>query len=357
MTKIYVVIGTRAQLIKMAPLMALMQKEGIEYEFIHTAQHRETITQLVRDFHIKEPDRTLYSGAESNTKTKFLGWFGAMVLRGFNPKKNFPEKGLVLTHGDTATTAWAAVVGKLAGCKVAHVESGLRWFSLFIGPEEWNRLITFRFSDIYFCQNEWALNNLKKYKGDKINTLMNTLYDSVKIAVNLDVNVELPPGKYVVVSIHRVANIYTSKLEKFFIPLIEKVANLGFYIIFILHPSTRAVLQKNNMRLYKKLANNKKIILKERYPFFEFIKLLKNSEFVMTDGGSNQEELSYSGKPTLLFNKRTSRIEGLGENAVEALYNEEIIMKFIKNYKERERPFKNVEISPCEIIVKYLKNL
>ena len=72
-TKIYAVIGTRAQLIKMAPLMARMQKERVEYEFIYTAQHRETITKLIKDFQIKEPDRTIYSKSEANTLTKFLG--------------------------------------------------------------------------------------------------------------------------------------------------------------------------------------------------------------------------------------------------------------------------------------------
>ena len=80
--KIYVVVGTRAQLIKMAPLMALMQTEGMDYEFIYTAQHRETISQILSDFHVKQPDRTLYSKSEAKTITKFLGWFGSMLLKG-----------------------------------------------------------------------------------------------------------------------------------------------------------------------------------------------------------------------------------------------------------------------------------
>jgi len=357
-TKIYAVIGTRAQLIKMAPLMSLMQKEGIEYDFIYTAQHRETIDQILQDFHVKEPDNTLYTKSEANTLTKFLGWWGYMTLAALTPKKIFPEKGIVLTHGDTVTTAWAAVVGKLAGCKVAHVESGVRSFKVFKPfPEELMRLITFRFSDIYFCPNELAVNNLKKYKGDKINLSINTVYDSVKIAINSNVDIELPKEKYVVVSIHRFENIFTNKLEHTIIPLLEKVADFGFILIFVLHPSTRNVLKKNDMKLYKRLDNNKRIFLKERYSYFEFVKLLNKSEFVISDGGSNQQELSYMGKPLLLFRDVTESIEGLNENVILSYFDVKIVMDFIKNYQKRKKEFIKAEVSPSQIILDYLKKL
>jgi len=64
----------------MAPLMGLMQKEGIEYDFIYTAQHRETIDQILQDFHVKEPDKTLYTKSEANTLRKFLGWYGYSIF-------------------------------------------------------------------------------------------------------------------------------------------------------------------------------------------------------------------------------------------------------------------------------------
>jgi len=357
-TKFYVVIGTRAQLVKMAPLMALMQKEGLEYEFVYTAQHRETIYQILQNFKVKEPDRTLYLKSEANTITKFLGWGCAMLLKAFNPTKVFPEKGIVLTHGDTVTTAWAAIVAKLAGCKVFYVEAGLRTHRILHPfPEELMRVITSRFSDVYFCQDELAIKNLKKFKGEKINTGSNTVYDSVVHAINSDVAVEIPNEPYVVVSIHRFQTIYTRKLEDIVIPLLEEVAQKGFTLLFVLHPSTREVLKRNNLKLYKRLDNNKKIILKERYPYFEFLKLLNKSEFVITDGGSNQEELSYLGKPTLLFTTRTSRIEGLGENAILSNFDPKITMEFVENYKKYQKPFKSFTISPCKVIVNNMQKL
>ena len=356
--KIYVVVGTRGQLIKMAPLMVSMQKEGMDYEFIYTMQHRETINKLLTDFQIKDPDIVISSKFEANTRTKFLRWWLKMISQALSPKKIFNENGLVLTHGDTVTTVWAAVVGKLAGSKVAHVESGLRSFNIFKPfPEELMRLITFYFSDVYFCPNDWAINNLKKFKGDKVNLGMNTLYDSVRIAINSNVKVDMPKEKYVVVSIHRFENIFSKRFEDVIIPLLERVSNEGFILVFILHPPTREILKKNNMKLYKRLEDNKRILLKERYPYFEFIKLLNKSEFVITDGGSNQEELSYLGKPALLFREVTERIEGLGENVVISNFDTEIVMGFVRNYRERQTSFKDITIFPSQVILNYLKKL
>jgi UDP-N-acetylglucosamine 2-epimerase (non-hydrolysing) len=354
--KIYVVIGTRAQLIKMAPIMVLMQKENIDYEFIYTAQHKETISEILSDFNVKMPDRILYSKSEAKTITKFLGWIGSMLFQSLSPKKIFPEKGIVLTHGDTATCIWAAIVGKLAGCIVCHVESGLRSFNIFQPfPEELTRLITFRFSDVYFCPNSWAVNNLKKYNGDKVNLEINTLYDSVKEALTSNESVDYPNEKYAVVSIHRLENIFTKKFEQTIIPLLENVAEKGFVLVFVLHPATLSVLKRNEGKLYKRLESNKRIVLKDRYSYFKFIKLLNGSQFVISDGGSNQEELSYLGKPTLLFRNVTERIEGLKENIVISNFDEHKIMNFVENYKNFQRPIKEISISPSEKIITYLK--
>lgn len=355
--KIYVVIGTRAQLIKMAPIMALMQNEGLDYEFIYTAQHRETIDGILEDFCVKQPDRIIYDKAEANTILKFAGWGGEMLFKILSAKKIFPQKGIVLTHGDTATCTWAAVTGKLAGCKIAHVESGLRSFNIFKPfPEEIMRLITFSFSDVYFCPNEWALNNLKKYRGDKVNLGMNPLYDAVVAALKSKVEVNAPKEKYVVVSIHRYENIFNSRLEKVIIPILEEIAEKGFKLVFVLHPSTREVLKKDGGALYNRLDKNKNILLNQRYPFFKFIKLLNDSEFVITDGGSNQEELSYLGKPTLLFREVTERIEGLDQNIVISNFDQEVVNNFLLNYRSLQLPFHEISARPSQKVIDYLLN-
>ena len=104
------------------------------------------------------------------------------------------------------------------------------------------------------------------------------------------------------------------------------------------------------------LAGNKRILLKKRYSYFKFIKLLNGSQFVISDGGSNQEELSYMGKPTLLFRRVTERIEGLKENVIISNFEMGKVLDFVENYKKFESPAKQVPISPSKIIVNYLRN-
>lgn len=349
---IYFVIGTRAQFIKIAPLMKLFEDNHLEYVFVYTSQHKETIDQIRELFKIKKPDVVLYSRDEAKTMFKFFGWMGRMVFYLFTSKKIFPKKGIVLTHGDTFTALWGAVCGKLAGCRVGHIESGLRSFNIFHPfPEELIRLSTFRFSDIYFCPNEWALQNLKKYKGIKINTKGNTLIDSVRMALNTPTHFVKPKEKYVVVSIHRYENIYSGKLENIIAPYIREVSK-KFKVIFVLHPSTREVLEKNQE--IKKIFLTPSIQLKPRYNYFDFVKLLKNCEFVITDGGSNQEELSYLGKPTILMRKATERIEGLNSNVVVSEYDDKILNNFINKYNLYKCPITKFVSSPSSIIYNYI---
>jgi UDP-N-acetylglucosamine 2-epimerase (non-hydrolysing) len=336
----------------MAPVMQLLQKHDVAYEFIYTAQHSETIDELILSFGLKKPDTILYNKAEANTISKFAGWAGRMFGYFFTPSKVFPQKGIVLVHGDTASAAWGAVTARLAGCKVAHIESGLRSFNLFHPfPEELMRLITFQFSNIYFCPDEWTLGNLKNYRGIKINTHGNTLIDAVKKVTGNRVNSPLAKrDTYIVVSIHRYENIYSKRFEENIIPFIQKIKHK---VIFVLHPSTRELLEKRK-DLKQKLEKSG-VIFKPRYAYADFVKLLSNSEFVVTDGGSNQEELSYLGKPTLIMRKATERREGLGANAVLSNYDENIMADFLNNYKKYNKPAAKLENSPSNIIYEYLK--
>lgn len=349
---IYIVIGTRAQLIKMAPFMKLLEENKIGFEFIYTAQHQETISQILDTFKITTQYKSIYNKAEANTLFKFIGWAGKMFFYFFKPKSVFPKKGIVFTHGDTATCAWAAICAKLAGCKVWHIESGLRSYNILHPfPEEIMRLITFQMSDVYFCPNDWAVNNLQRYKGTKINTNGNTLIDSVKQALSIKTDYQVPDGKYVVVSIHRYENIYSSKFEKIIIPYIQQIAQ-KFKVVFVLHPSTREVIEKN--KLLKDKLENKNILLKQRYDYVDFIKLLDKSEFVVTDGGSNQEELSYLGKPTILMRKKSERIEGLDKNVIISGYNTKVLEEFIESYNNNIQDKTELVNSPSQTILDYL---
>jgi UDP-N-acetylglucosamine 2-epimerase (non-hydrolysing) len=353
---IYAIIGTRAQFIKMAPVLYEMKKQDVEYTLIYTVQHRENIQEILDVYGLRKPDVVIYEGEESSTMFKGLRWAFSMLFKSlFRPKKYLPKKGIVLTHGDTFTAWLAALMGRRAGCKVAHVESGLRSFNLFRPfPEEISRLITFSLSNIYFCSDEWAVNNLKRFKGEKINIGANTMLDGVKYAVESDRKTEFDFQKepYVLVSIHRYENIFKDRFTGTIIPYLKEISK-EHKLVITLHPTTRERLKK--LDLYDELDRDERIILHERFDFIDWIDVCNEAEFVISDGGSNQEELSYLGVPTILFRDETERKEGLGENVVLSKFEKEVIDEFVNNYNSyRRRPLFE-KVNPSKKIVEYLK--
>jgi UDP-N-acetylglucosamine 2-epimerase (non-hydrolysing) len=355
---IYVIIGTRAQFIKMAPVLYEMKEQGVDCTLIYTVQHRENIQEILDVYGLREPDVVIYQGEESNTKSKLIKWTLDMFFKSlFKANKYLPKKGVVLTHGDTFTAWLAALMGRRAGCKVAHVESGLRSFNIFRPfPEEISRLITFSLSNIYFCSDDWAINNLKRFKGEKINIGANTMLDGVKYAVESDRKTEFKFQKepYVLVSIHRYENIFKDRFTDTIIPYLKEISK-KYKLVITLHPTTRERLKKLN--LYDELDRDERIILHERFDFVDWINVCNDAEFVISDGGSNQEELSYLGVPTILFREETERKEGLGENVVLSKFDDKIIKNFVENYESFRREPLFEKVSPSKRIVDYLKTL
>lgn len=354
---IHIIIGTKAQLVKMAPVMAHMASSGIQYNFIYTGQHRATIEEMLTDFGIKSPDITLYEGKDITSIVEMIVWsFRLLTLAFFRNRTIFldDKKGIVLVHGDTLSTLLGAVMGKVAGLKVGHVESGLRSFNLFHPfPEEIIRILTFRLSDILFCPGNWAMDNVSRLKKIKINTVENTLYDCISLwGKNHERLDHVPNYNFVLVSLHRFENIFNKKKLEVIVKLVELISK-HHKIIFILHKPTEKKLQ--NMDYYERLNENKNIKFRERYNHSDFVALLKKSEFVVTDGGSLQEETYYLGIPCLLLRKATERQEGIGCNVVLSNYDVDVLNKFCKKYKEFKMNLKKIDFSPSKLIVDEVK--
>ena len=196
---IHIIVGTKAQLIKMAPIMSTLQKRGMYYNYIFTGQHKETVDDLRANFGIKEPDVVLYKGPEITNIFQMVTWGFKIIFKVLSNKKNIfknDKDGIVLNHGDTFSTLLGTLLAKVAGLKSGHVESGLRSYNYFHPfPEEIIRVLVFFMTDYYFCPGDWALGNLKRYKGKKINTHLNTLYDSLIIAKDKNNNNLDIPGE------------------------------------------------------------------------------------------------------------------------------------------------------------------
>jgi len=354
---IHIVVGTKAQLIKMAPVMATLASNGIKYNFIYTGQHRDTIDEMLNDFGVKKPDVTLYDGKDITSVFTMIVWIlRLLIISVFQKKIIFQgdKKGIVLVHGDTLSTLLGALMGKIARLKVGHIESGLRSFNLFHPfPEEITRILTFRLSDILFCPGKWAMDNVSHLNKIKINTEENTLNDCILLwNEKVERSDHIPSYRYVIVSLHRFENIFNKKMLKVVVDIIEKISK-NHRMIFILHKPTEKKLK--NMSFYERLRNNDCIEFRERYNHSDFVALLKKCDFVVTDGGSLQEECYFFGIPCLLLRKKTERMEGIGGNVVLSSYDLDVVENFCLIYESLRVTGINInKFSPSQLIVEEL---
>jgi UDP-N-acetylglucosamine 2-epimerase (non-hydrolysing) len=247
-------------------------------------------------------------------------------------------------------------MGKIAGLKVGHIESGLRSFNLLHPfPEEITRILTFRLSDYLFAPGDWACANLQSYKGVKINTVNNTLLDSLANAlpaIQQVFDIDSPDVPFGVVTLHRFENIYSKASLERVVTIVERISK-SIHLLFILHKPTEIKLRK--FGFYHRLADNIHIELRKRYDYFRFIHLITKAEFVISDGGSNQEECLFLGKPILLLRKATERTEGLQRNCVLSKYDNNIIDAFVTDPGRYRYDPLVLKDSPSQTIITYCK--
>jgi UDP-N-acetylglucosamine 2-epimerase (non-hydrolysing) len=341
----------------MAPVMVRLKQRGVPYRFIHTGQHRATMSEMLEEFGLKPPDVVLHTGRDIVSLPQMAVWLVRLLWRCilsrraiFGPR----PAGIVLVHGDTFSTLVGALMGRVAGLQVGHVESGLRSFDLFHPfPEEITRLITFRLSHILFCPGPWAVANVAGMHRECVDTRANTLADTVAMALRMPLrNDHVPDRPFALVSLHRYENIFRRDRLEVLMEVIEELA-ANKPCLFILHPPTEEQLRRTG--LYTRLAENPNIDLRPRYTYFDFFALLRRADFVVTDGGSIQEESSYLGVPCLLLRKATEREEGMGANVVLSNYDRRVIREFARDFESRRlQPPTDVGVRPSDIVVEFV---
>lgn len=356
---IYVVMGTKAQFIKMAPVIKRLEEENVEYILVDLGQHLKISSRLRKELDIRTPD-VILGERDINQITRGMKWMIEVFIKGLSKKwisRNIfnAGSGVCLIHGDTASTLVALYLAKRLGLKVAHVEAGLRSWHLWEPfPEEIIRVFVMHLSDILFAPSRWAYDNLVTMGlGEKAILLpANTSLESTLWSLKKKVEWGGIPDNYALITAHRMENIFSKKRLQFIVNVIKKVTDI-LPAVFIHHNPTLVQLRKH--RFLSQIEALPNIYIQGLTSHAHFIHLIARSEFVVTDGGSIQEECYYLNKPCLLLRNCTERIEGLGENVILSKFSERNLDMFLRKYKEfrHKRP---LEVkSPAKEIIKVIK--
>ncbi len=358
-------LGTAAELIKVYPLLFYADKRGMDWIALSSGQSGINLLNQWRDFKLPEVKLIpiIESQKDLETSSGAFSWFikaNTISLSMFRNKLVSkiclsPKKGdFWIVHGDTLSTVFGAILARRLSLTLVHLEAGLRSTKLFQPfPEELNRRFTSRLVNIHLAQDDVAVNNLIKAKvgGEIVSTRANTLLDSIKLILDGFEHKAPNNGPYVVANLHRFENLTSRPRWAVLIETLIKAAKTR-KVFCVMHPITKSKL--DSLPEVKNRLISAGVELLPRLPFTEFIFLLANSEYVLSDGGSNQEECFYLGKPCLLLRNSTERQEGLGGCCVLSKFDEELIDEFIAHPENYKRDSLTADFSPAEIILNKL---
>jgi len=307
MKKIVTILGARPQFVKAAVLSRIISdKNEFEEVIVHTGQHYDSNMSEVffKEMEIPKP--------KYNLDINGLG-HGAMTGQMLEKieKVLLDEKpDAIVIYGDTNSTIAGALAAKKLDIKVAHIEAGLRSYNMQM-PEEINRILTDRISDLLLCPTDTAIKNLKNEGFDNIDTKVVKCGDIMKDAVEfysrssseksdlLD-RLNLKESNFVLATIHRQENTDDLvKLESIFEGL-ESIAK-EMQVVLPLHPRTKNILEKNKLKY--------DVTIIEPVGYFDMLELLKNCIMVVTDSGGLQKEAFFNKKHCIIAREETEWIE------------------------------------------------
>ena len=303
--RIFVIIGTRPEAIKMLPLAIELRKYNeLETKICFSSQHREMAKSVFEEFKI-HPDFTFH-GMKTGMNLKKIT---SILLNYFDVIFNENKPDLVLVHGDTTTAFCAALSAFYLGIKVAHIEAGLRTFdSKSPFPEEFNRVAIDAISEIHFAPTESSAENLRREGRKSVfivgNTVIDALNFSLSSGVDTPLSEELSGKKLVLVTTHRRENLGDKMLSSLLGIRDVLLTNDDLFAILPSHPNPEVRRVVNEV-----FENIKNINICEPMPMMEFHSLLSRAFAVFSDSGGIQEEAAHLGVPLFLLRDKTERVE------------------------------------------------
>lgn len=328
MIKVLTVLGARPQFVKAAALSRVFQSNpNFKEVIIHTGQHFDTNMSDIffEELNIPKPTYNL------NINGLGHGAMTGQMLAGVEEIILKEKPDYVLVYGDTNSTLAGALAAKKLQIKVIHIEAGLRSFNMAM-PEEINRILTDRISDLLCCPTDAAVRNLANEgfaafpativkTGDVMQDAANYYAGLVNVDRELD-RLNLPSEKFLLCTLHRAETTDVPERLASVLSALREIADTYINVVIPLHPRTKAKLHHMNLG---------KIKIIEPVGYLTMIALLKSCKLVMTDSGGLQKESYFFNKFCITLRNETEWIE-LVENGFNHIagYNEDNILNLFR---------------------------
>lgn len=301
--RILYVVGTRPNFVKTAPVIGALRERLPDgrHTIVHTGQHYDRLMSdvFLEELGVPAPDFMLEVGSGSHAQMT------ARTMERLEPVLLDEEPDLVVVPGDVNSTLAAVLTAVKLGIRVAHIESGLRSFDMAM-PEESNRIVADRFSELLFIHSEEAVDNLRAegIPEERMHLVGNTMIDTLVAledhfrAAGTAARLGVEPGAYALVTLHRPALVDGPLLP-------ETVARLAALarempVVFPVHPRTRKMMESIQ-------SDHPGLLLTDPLGYLDFLSLLADSGAVLTDSGGIQEETTYLGIPCFTLRDNTER--------------------------------------------------
>jgi len=329
------VVGARPNFMKIAPFIEAIDRyntsaslgEKVEHILVHTGQHYDDNMSrtFFEELGIPQADINLEVG--SGTHAEQI----AHTMLSFEPVMLDYDPDWVVVVGDVNATSACSQVAKKYNARIAHIESGLRSYDMTM-PEEVNRLITDRLSDLLLAPDRMSCDNLKREGASEKsielvgNIMIDTLEKQIEKADELDLlsivseNLyegqdtleSLNEGQYCLVTIHRPCNIDDSSIMDDLVSWFGTEVSDDMTVVWPVHPRAKKMLQQFN--LWDEMINNPRIALTSPLGYHELLRLNRDVRMMITDSGGLQEECCVLGTPTIVLRENTERPITLREN-------------------------------------------
>ncbi len=309
MKPILVVAGTRPEIIKTAPIIRALNKTKTPSVFVYCGQHYDynMSQQFIENLELPPPDFSF------KIKDSPPGAQTAEIMAKMDKLLEKIEPSIVLVEGDTNSVLAAALAANKRTIPIGHVEAGLRSFDLRM-HEEHNRRLTDHLSEYLFAPTERAKANLiKENVWGKIlltgNTVIDAVIEHLPIAEKKSLIMKkIPFETFALATAHRAENVDDPSVLESLLYIFSKSP---IPIVYPMHPRTRKRLQQNNLLEKMEAINNLLILPPQGY--LDFLILMKNCKFIITDSGGIQEEATAPTirKPVIVMRLSTERQEAV----------------------------------------------